>query len=245
MAHALDHYEVLGIPRSAAPAEIRAAYRRVVKNVHPDANGPSSLFLLVQEAYEVLGDADRRAAYDRGERPVSRSSTDAFEVEPDEAAEPDYVPESADTVEDAYVVDDWPSADPPPTPGSWDRVPPPYWPPPGVTSAPRREERPVVGIPDWPVYKWRVSRLALAVPLPAGRRAKAALFVGWFLLAGVISDAGRGGGGARYFAAVALIAGFYLPALLLLLRGVLVLGVRVERLTRLAGARRRRAEARR
>jgi hypothetical protein len=60
-----DHYEVLGVARDATPAEIKSAYRRIAKVVHPDASGESNgLFSMVTAAYEVLSDEGRRAAYD-------------------------------------------------------------------------------------------------------------------------------------------------------------------------------------
>ena len=64
-----DYYELLGIPRGADDAAIKAAYRRLAKECHPDRhNGCSeqeSRFKAVSEAYEVLKDPQKRAAYDR------------------------------------------------------------------------------------------------------------------------------------------------------------------------------------
>jgi hypothetical protein len=60
-----DHYEVLGVARDATSTEIKSAYRRIAKVVHPDASGQSNgLFSMVTAAYEVLTDEQRRAAYD-------------------------------------------------------------------------------------------------------------------------------------------------------------------------------------
>jgi hypothetical protein len=53
------------VPPASAPDEIRAQYRKLVRTVHPDLDGPVALFHQVQEAYEVLSDPVRRAAYDR------------------------------------------------------------------------------------------------------------------------------------------------------------------------------------
>lgn len=64
-----NHYEVLGIPASASPDEVRHAYRRLVKTAHPDRAGDRARFQLITEAYAVLSDPARRAAYDRGLRP--------------------------------------------------------------------------------------------------------------------------------------------------------------------------------
>src|SRR5215468_10772026 len=64
-----DYYEVLGVGRDAAEADIKKAYRRLAMKHHPDRNpgNPESeaSFKEAKEAYEVLCDADKRAAYDR------------------------------------------------------------------------------------------------------------------------------------------------------------------------------------
>ncbi|HRJ26809.1 MAG TPA: DnaJ domain-containing protein [Fimbriimonadaceae bacterium] len=62
------HYEQLGVGTDADESAIRAAYRRLVKLVHPDrssAPDAQDRFIRVQEAYEVLTDPVRRASYDR------------------------------------------------------------------------------------------------------------------------------------------------------------------------------------
>lgn len=68
-----DLYKVLGIQPEADDKEVRSAYRSLVKKYHPDAGRGSSgeKFRAVQHAYDVLGDAERRAEYDRDrERPL-------------------------------------------------------------------------------------------------------------------------------------------------------------------------------
>lgn len=60
-----DHYGALGVPASATPAELRAAYRRRVVETHPDkAGGDGSEFRRVQAAYEALSDPELRRAHD-------------------------------------------------------------------------------------------------------------------------------------------------------------------------------------
>src|SRR5438128_1984692 len=63
-----DYYEVLGISRNASDEELKKAFRRLAKQYHPDANkeqGAEARFIEINEAYEVLSDPQKRAAYDR------------------------------------------------------------------------------------------------------------------------------------------------------------------------------------
>ncbi len=64
-----DPYQILGVSRTATQDEIKRAYRRLAKEHHPDRNpddkGAEQRFKEVQAAYEVLGDPQKRAQYDR------------------------------------------------------------------------------------------------------------------------------------------------------------------------------------
>ncbi len=77
MAVKRDYYEVLGVSRDATPEEIKKAFRKLAFQYHPDRNrdgGAEEKFKEVNEAYEVLSDADKRAAYDR----FGHGSTEGF-----------------------------------------------------------------------------------------------------------------------------------------------------------------------
>ena len=64
-----DHYEVLGVDRAATPEEIKKAYRKLARELHPDVNpseDAAERFKLVTHAYDVLSDPDQRERYDLG-----------------------------------------------------------------------------------------------------------------------------------------------------------------------------------
>jgi len=64
-----DYYQVLGVPKNAAEKDIKSAYRKLAKKNHPDANPGKAKeaeekFKSISEAYEVLGNAEKRKKYD-------------------------------------------------------------------------------------------------------------------------------------------------------------------------------------
>jgi molecular chaperone DnaJ len=63
---AADYYDVLGVPDTATADDIIRAYRRLVREHHPDRNpdGGSKRFQEITDAYDVIGDSDRRRRYD-------------------------------------------------------------------------------------------------------------------------------------------------------------------------------------
>jgi len=63
-------YQVLGVAPTASGSEIKAAYRALVKQHHPDAGGDQHTILALNAAWEVLGDEERRAQHDRQHLPA-------------------------------------------------------------------------------------------------------------------------------------------------------------------------------
>jgi DnaJ-class molecular chaperone len=66
-----DPYDVLGVQKNAGPDAIKSAFRKLAKKLHPDANKndkkAAGKFAELNAAYEILGDEDKRKAFDRGE----------------------------------------------------------------------------------------------------------------------------------------------------------------------------------
>ncbi len=63
-----DYYEILGISRTASPDEIKQAFRKLARQLHPDVNkepDAEEKFKEINEAYSILSDTDKRARYDR------------------------------------------------------------------------------------------------------------------------------------------------------------------------------------
>jgi curved DNA-binding protein CbpA len=82
MADLVDHYRVLQVDPCADPDVVRAAYRVLARHFHPDLSGGDAIMKRLNAAWDVLGDAERRAEYDRarglgepGQRPAPASSS--------------------------------------------------------------------------------------------------------------------------------------------------------------------------
>jgi len=80
-----DHYAALGLGKDATPEDVKRAYRARAQRAHPDRKGGDpDAFRSIQKAYDVLGDAERRARYDKGEKdrvddPVSAQRREALQ----------------------------------------------------------------------------------------------------------------------------------------------------------------------
>src|SRR6187455_384059 len=69
MANGTDYYKVLGVDKKASADDIKKAYRKLARKYHPDTNhdpGAEERFKAISEAYDVLGDPEKRKKYDRG-----------------------------------------------------------------------------------------------------------------------------------------------------------------------------------
>src|ERR1700683_3843375 len=73
MAPRPDYYKTLGVDKKATPEEIKKAYRKLARQYHPDRNPDDkqaeARFKEISQAHDVLSDAEKRKAYDRGNGP--------------------------------------------------------------------------------------------------------------------------------------------------------------------------------
>lgn len=83
---ARSHYQVLGVAPHATAREVRQAYHRLARLHHPDANPGAAGMAEINVAWEVLGDPEKRRAYDRaiGTTPRPRPRPEAAAVDDDE-----------------------------------------------------------------------------------------------------------------------------------------------------------------
>jgi curved DNA-binding protein CbpA len=82
----IDLYEVLQVDRAAEPEVIRAAYRILARKYHPDFGGDARLMASINEAWAVLGDPARRAAYDAEPQALDERSSDKAASQPSPVA---------------------------------------------------------------------------------------------------------------------------------------------------------------
>jgi len=109
-----DLYAILQVDRTATRGEIRSAYRRLLRTLHPDLqSGPGAeeaararrQLQAVMEAYDVLGDPERRADYDRATAPVRLHS------EPQEPFLLNWLPRQGSGSAGAFPSSDFPLLD--------------------------------------------------------------------------------------------------------------------------------------
>jgi len=75
----MNYYSVLGIDPTATSEQIKTAYRKLARQHHPDSGGDAEKFKQVTEAYDVLKDAHKRAAFDHRSTRIHINAGDVFE----------------------------------------------------------------------------------------------------------------------------------------------------------------------
>lgn len=73
----MDHYQTLGVAKTATPDEIKKAYRKLASKHHPDKGGDTATFQKIQVAYDTLSDPQKRQAYDNPQ-PQFQQGQDGF-----------------------------------------------------------------------------------------------------------------------------------------------------------------------
>jgi curved DNA-binding protein len=79
-----NHYETLGVSKTATPDEIKKAYRKLASKHHPDKGGDTATFQKIEEAYRTLSDPDQRQQYDNPQSQSFRFNTSDFDGMPPE-----------------------------------------------------------------------------------------------------------------------------------------------------------------
>lgn len=67
----MDYYNTLGVSKGASADEIKSAYKKLALKNHPDRGGDKDTFQKIQQAYEVLGNSDKRSEYDNPTNPTN------------------------------------------------------------------------------------------------------------------------------------------------------------------------------
>lgn len=106
-----DYYKILDVGRDASEEEIKKAYRKLAKQLHPDRHPISKrwkqfyegMFIKVTEAYSVLSDPDKRVEYDTRLNQVSHNFTDHNRTKPGEGSMFGYSPKKKKTVKDTVL----------------------------------------------------------------------------------------------------------------------------------------------
>ena len=97
-----NYYQILQLSRQASEQDIKQAYRRLAKQYHPDSNQTSShaQFLLINEAYQILGNARKRREYDRAWLRYQQGGPSVFQARPPLRKKPPSPHHPADPLEE-------------------------------------------------------------------------------------------------------------------------------------------------
>src|SRR5437868_2024482 len=101
-----DYYEILGVTKGADEKELKSAYRKLAKQLHPDANPSDKTtehkFKEMTEAYEVLKDPQKKAAYDRFGHAAFEGGTGGRPGGPGAGFGPEFTSSMSDIFEDLF-----------------------------------------------------------------------------------------------------------------------------------------------